>query len=320
MTRWPSVSSQPAAPRCVSRTSAPGPLRFTRARAMTASAAAAGAALARLDQLDPDVVGRPHERDARPVRDLDGPLQEASAQALEPLDVGLEVRGVEPEVLEPVVGARVPRPEALARARTRDVHAHSAVLALAADEAVAEDARLVAHDLEVEGPHVPLRGLPRVGRLQVDVVDAERHDAPPLEGAPRPRGPSPRRPAARTSVLLECGPGTRIYTLSGGAEDGTARRTDSAHHRPGARHRRLLRQDLIAGSELRGKLIQTASIASYGGGNHLTTPYSAAKAGVVSLTRSAAQALAGERITSNGVCPGAVETAMWEQIDRELGA
>ena len=82
----------------------------------------------------------------------------------------------------------------------------------------------------------------------------------------------------------------------------------------------MLRQDLIAGSELRGKLIQTASIASYRGGNHLMTPYSASKAGVVSLTRSAAQALARERITSNCVCPGAVETAMWEQIDKEWGA
>jgi meso-butanediol dehydrogenase/(S,S)-butanediol dehydrogenase/diacetyl reductase len=41
---------------------------------------------------------------------------------------------------------------------------------------------------------------------------------------------------------------------------------------------------------------------------------------VVSITRSAAQALARERITSNCVCPGAVDTAMWEQIDRELGA
>jgi len=40
----------------------------------------------------------------------------------------------------------------------------------------------------------------------------------------------------------------------------------------------------------------------------------------VSLTRSAAQALAGERITSDCVCPGAVDTAMCEQIDRELGA
>jgi len=84
--------------------------------------------------------------------------------------------------------------------------------------------------------------------------------------------------------------------------------------------RRMVRQDPIAGSELRGKLIQTASIAAYRGGNHTTAPYSASKAGVVSLTRSAAQALAGQRITSNCVCPGAVDTAMWEQIDRELAA
>jgi NAD(P)-dependent dehydrogenase (short-subunit alcohol dehydrogenase family) len=66
--------------------------------------------------------------------------------------------------------------------------------------------------------------------------------------------------------------------------------------------------------------LKTASIASFRGGNHLMTPYSASKAGVVSLTRSAAQALAPHRITSNCVCPGAVETAMWEQIDREWGA
>jgi len=84
--------------------------------------------------------------------------------------------------------------------------------------------------------------------------------------------------------------------------------------------RRMREQGLIPGSELRGKLIQTASIASYRGGNHLMTPYSASKAGVVSLTRSAAQALARDLITSNCVCPGAVETAMWEQIDKEWGA
>jgi len=87
-----------------------------------------------------------------------------------------------------------------------------------------------------------------------------------------------------------------------------------------AASRRMLEQRLIAGSELRGKLIQTASIASYRGGNHLMTPYSASKAGVVSLTRSAAQALATHRITSNCVFPGAVDTAMWEQIDKEWGA
>src|SRR5881628_1092435 len=89
----------------------------------------------------------------------------------------LEVRRVEAEVLEPVVGARVARAQALAGARAGDVHGHPAVLALAADEAIAEHARLVAHDLEVEGSHVPLGRLPRIGRLQVDVVDAERHGA-----------------------------------------------------------------------------------------------------------------------------------------------
>jgi meso-butanediol dehydrogenase / (S,S)-butanediol dehydrogenase / diacetyl reductase len=84
--------------------------------------------------------------------------------------------------------------------------------------------------------------------------------------------------------------------------------------------RRMKTQPPMPGSELRGKLIQTASIAGYRGGNHLTTPYSASKAGVISLTRSAAQALARDRITSNCVCPGAVDTAMWAQLDSELGA
>jgi meso-butanediol dehydrogenase/(S,S)-butanediol dehydrogenase/diacetyl reductase len=84
--------------------------------------------------------------------------------------------------------------------------------------------------------------------------------------------------------------------------------------------RRMKTQAPMAGSELRGKLIHTASIAGYRGGNHLMTPYCASKAGVISLTRSAAQALAADRITSNCVCPGAVDTPMWEQIDGELAA
>ena len=84
--------------------------------------------------------------------------------------------------------------------------------------------------------------------------------------------------------------------------------------------RRMRDQAPMANSELRGKLIQTASIAGYRGGNHLMTPYSASKAGVISLTRSAAQVFAPERITSNCVCPGAVETPMWTQIDKEWGA
>src|SRR5439155_5930096 len=37
--------------------------------------------------------------------------------------------------------------------------------------------------------------------------------------------------------------------------------------------KRMLGQEPMPGSDLRGKLIQTASIASYRGGNHLMTPY-----------------------------------------------
>jgi len=83
--------------------------------------------------------------------------------------------------------------------------------------------------------------------------------------------------------------------------------------------RRMTEQPPMPGSELRGKLIQTASIAAYRGANPLTAPYAASKAGVVSITRTAAQAFASRRVTSNCICPGAVDTAMWQQIDREWG-
>ena len=84
--------------------------------------------------------------------------------------------------------------------------------------------------------------------------------------------------------------------------------------------RRMLHQDPIPGSELRGKLIQTASIAAYRGGLPLTAHYAASKAGVVSLTRTAAQALAPSKITSNCICPGVVDTPMWAKLDLDWTA
>src|SRR6516225_4281990 len=81
--------------------------------------------------------------------------------------------------------------------------------------------------------------------------------------------------------------------------------------------KRMRHQSPIAGSELRGKLIQTASIAAYRGGLAYMVHYAASKAGVVSITRTAAQVLATDRITSNCICPGAVDTPMWRKIDAE---
>ena len=81
--------------------------------------------------------------------------------------------------------------------------------------------------------------------------------------------------------------------------------------------KRMRHQSPIAGSELRGKLIQTASIAARRGGLANMAHYAASKAGVVSITRTAAQVLGADRITSNCICPGAVDTPMWRKIDAE---
>jgi meso-butanediol dehydrogenase/(S,S)-butanediol dehydrogenase/diacetyl reductase len=67
---------------------------------------------------------------------------------------------------------------------------------------------------------------------------------------------------------------------------------------------------------LRGRIINTASIAAKPGGRPIFAPYAASKAAVWSLTQSAAVALAPD-ITVNCVCPGIVDTAMWAQIDEE---
>ena len=49
------------------------------------------------------------------------------------------------------------------------------------------------------------------------------------------------------------------------------------------------------------------------------THYAASKAAIISLTQSAALALAPYRINVNAVCPGIVPTPMWQQIDKDRG-
>ncbi len=67
-----------------------------------------------------------------------------------------------------------------------------------------------------------------------------------------------------------------------------------------------------------GKIVNLASIAGRRG-RPLAAHYAASKAAVISLTQSAALALAPYNINVNAVCPGIVPTPMWEQIDRDRG-
>lgn len=68
-----------------------------------------------------------------------------------------------------------------------------------------------------------------------------------------------------------------------------------------------------------GKIVNTASIAGRTGFPKFA-PYSAAKAGVISLTQAAARDLAPHGITVNAFAPGVVATPLWTKLDADLAA
>jgi len=65
-----------------------------------------------------------------------------------------------------------------------------------------------------------------------------------------------------------------------------------------------------------GKIVNLSSISGRRG-RPLSTHYAASKAAIISITQSAALALAPYRINVNAVCPGIVPTPMWDQIDAD---
>jgi NAD(P)-dependent dehydrogenase (short-subunit alcohol dehydrogenase family) len=65
-----------------------------------------------------------------------------------------------------------------------------------------------------------------------------------------------------------------------------------------------------------GKIINFSSISGRRG-RSLQVHYAASKAAVISITQSAALALAQYGITVNAVAPGVIPTPMWEQNDRD---
>ncbi len=70
----------------------------------------------------------------------------------------------------------------------------------------------------------------------------------------------------------------------------------------------------------RSGVILNASSISGRVGRPMMVDYCASKFAVIAITQSAAVYLAKHGIRVNAVAPGIVDTAMWEQIDREWGA
>ncbi|HEX3245329.1 MAG TPA: SDR family oxidoreductase [Chloroflexota bacterium] len=79
--------------------------------------------------------------------------------------------------------------------------------------------------------------------------------------------------------------------------------------------RQMVEQAPLVEGRPNGKIINMASIAARGG-RPMFAAYAASKAAVVSITQSAAMALA-PKVTVNAICPGVVNTAMWALIDQE---
>jgi acetoin reductase-like protein len=67
-----------------------------------------------------------------------------------------------------------------------------------------------------------------------------------------------------------------------------------------------------------GRIVNIASVSGRSGRPD-QAPYAAAKAGVISLTRSAALALAPHGINVNAVCPGVVDTPLTQKIHADRG-
>jgi len=86
--------------------------------------------------------------------------------------------------------------------------------------------------------------------------------------------------------------------------------------------RQMLAQPPLADGRPRGKILLMASIAGRSGAGPIAAViphYRASKAAVISLTQSAAVAFA-PQITVNAICPGLVETDMWQRMDRDWTA
>jgi NAD(P)-dependent dehydrogenase (short-subunit alcohol dehydrogenase family) len=80
---------------------------------------------------------------------------------------------------------------------------------------------------------------------------------------------------------------------------------------------RFARASALALCERKGAMVHIASVAGLRGMDEPMDAYQVSKAGLISLSRGLALALAGDGVRSNTICPGTVDTPLVEKIYTE---
>jgi meso-butanediol dehydrogenase/(S,S)-butanediol dehydrogenase/diacetyl reductase len=119
--------------------------------------------------------------------------------------------------------------------------------------------------------------------------------------------------AERQGIEIDYCPQCRGVWPDRGELDKIIERPAAVETQAGARQ--MVEQAPLAAGRPGGKIINVASIAGRIG-RSMFPAYPASKAAAISITQSAARALA-PKVTVNAICPGVVDTAMWQQIDSE---
>ena len=186
--------------------------------------------------------------------------------------------------------------------------------------------KAIALRLAQDGHDVAVSDLPSM-KSELEVTRKELEDSvfvplpsPAMSPTPsRSTGSSPI-PPSRTRVV-----GHLRRQRRHRPDQGSARR-HARGVRQGTRRPRPWRLPLLHRSRTtddqaghRRKIIGACSIAGHKG-FPLLGVYSSSKFGVRALTQSAAQEWAEHGITVNAYCPGIVDTNMWVEVDRDLGA